>query len=275
MTVRYVSAALVTGAAVFAVSVTQAHETWLLPVDFTAEPGQSIEFRMTSGMDFPALGSGIDRRRVTESVLHQDGDSQGLVPSGATQGALELSAIPGPGLACAWVRLRPRILEIESSEDVEHYLEEIGAPENVWSTWRQREAGTVWRESYSKLARTYLQGELKGASTARIVSCLGETSEARFEILPLADPTGLVAGQSLQLQVLFDGEPLPGQAIGLLREGAEPARLMRSDADGRITVTPDGSGRHMLYATNLRPVDAADYNWESDFITLTFEISAP
>lgn len=269
LTARHVSGAVV---ALLATSGTQAHETWLLPADFTPEPGRSIEFNMTSGMGFPALGSGIDRRRVVESILHQDGDSQSLVPSGGTEGALELSAIPGPGLACAWVRLRPRVLEIGDDEDVEHYLEEIGAPESVWSTWRQREAGTVWRESYSKLARSYLQGQLPGASSARIESCLSETSGARFEILPLADPTNLVAGESLQLQVLLDGEPLPGQAVGLQREGAAPARLLRSDADGRITVTPDGGGRHMLYATNLRPAEARDYNWESDFITLTFEV---
>jgi hypothetical protein len=258
-----------------AASVTQAHETWLLPADFTPEPGQSIEFRMTSGMGFPDLGSGIDRRRVIESVLRQDGGSQALVPSGATEGALELSAIPGPGLACAWVRLRPRVLEIAEAPDVEHYLEEIGAPENVWNAWRRREAGAVWRESYSKLARTYLHGQLQGANPARIESCLRETSDARFEILPLADPTSLAVGTALELQVLFDGEPLAGQAIGLQREGAEPAPLMRSDGDGRVTVTPAGPGRHMLYATNLRPVEADGYNWESDFITLTFEVPEP
>lgn len=261
--------------AFLAASGTQAHETWLLPADFTPEPGQSTEFMMTSGMGFPGLGSGIDRRRVVESVLYQDGDSQGLIPSGGTEGALELSAIPGPGLACAWVRLRPRILEIGADEDVEHYLEEIGAPESVWTAWREQDPGAVWRESYSKLARTYLHGQRSGTSIGRIESCLQEQSGARFEILPLADPTRLAAGETLELQVLFDGEPLSGQAVGLLREGAAPTPLQRSDADGRITITPGGPGRHMLYATNLRPADGEDHNWESDFITLTFEVAEP
>jgi hypothetical protein len=261
--------------ALLGAAAANAHETWLLPADFAPEPGRSVEFRMTSGMGFPGLGSGIDRRRVAEAVLHQDGDSQGLVPSGATEGALELSAIPGPGLACAWVRLRSRILEIGEDEDVEHYLEEIGAPESVWNSWRQRDAGTVWRESYSKLARTYLRGEARDGGAVPIESCLPERSEARFEILPLADPTRLAIGDALVLQVTFDGKPLAGQAVGMMREGAEPAPLVRSDADGRITITPSGPGRHMVYATNLRPAEADDHNWESDFITLTFEVPGP
>lgn len=258
----------------------RAHETWLLPMDYSPQPGQSTELQMTSGMRFPQLGSGIDRRRVIESILYQDGDGQALVPSGGTEGALKLSAIPGPGLACAWVRLRPRVLELENDEDVEHYLEEIGAPENVRDAWHEREAGTVWRESYSKLARTYLRGggltaANSAASSAGIESCLQERSGARFEILPLTDPTRLVAGENLELQVLFDDEPLAGQAVGLMREGAAPVPLQRSDDAGRITITPTGPGQHMLYATRLRPAKADGFNWESDFITLTFNVGAP
>lgn len=270
---RFVTAAAVT-AALFA-APTGAHETWLLPMDFTPEPGQSTEFILTSGMSFPESGSGIDRRRVVGSTLHQDGYGQALVPSGATEGALELSAIPGPGLACAWVRLRPRVLQIDDRGDVEHYLEEIGAPQSVWRAWREREEGSVWRESYAKLARAYVRGEGEEDVVGRVESCLDEASEARFEILPLADPTDLGAGEALELQVTFDGKPLAGQAVGLMREGQNPAPLTRSDDDGRITVTPGGPGRYMVYATNLRPAEADDHNWESDFFTLTFEVAAP
>jgi hypothetical protein len=71
--------------------------------------------------------------------------------------------------------------------------------------------------------------------------------------------------------VLFDGRPLAGQAVGLVREGAEPVPLVRSDDAGRLFFTVAGPGRHMIYATHLRPASADDYNWESDFITLTFE----
>ena len=68
-------------------------------------------------------------------------------------------------------------------------------------------------------------------------------------------------------------EPLAGQAIGVVREGHSPEPLRHADAYGRVVIDISGPGRHMIYATNLRPADAEDANWESDFVTLTFEVS--
>lgn len=243
-----------------------AHETWLLPKDFTPPAGQSLEFTLTSGMGFPSLGSGVDRRRITEARLIQDGDEQALVPVGGSAGALELTAIPYGGVACAWVNLQPRVLEIEADEDVEHYLEEIGAPESVCTAWRASRETTAWRESYAKLTRTYLVG----SGEADPEPCWHEPTGTRFDIRPMADPTGLEPGDTLELQVLFDGEPLAGQSVGFVREDEEPRALQRSNEAGRMTVTVGGEGRHMIYATNLRRADGDDYSWESNFTTLTF-----
>jgi hypothetical protein len=249
-----------------------AHETWLLPRSFVVEAGESTELLITSGMGFPALASGIDRRRVVDAVLLQDGERQRLVPSRDRVGALELTAVPGPGLACAWVQLHPRILEIEEKDSVEHYLDEIGAPASVRDAWMAGDE--EWRESYAKVARSYFRAENGAAGVLGDESsddCYASATSARFDILPLTDPTRLAIGDELELQVLFDGQPLAGQAVGLVREGAEPVPLVRSDGDGRLFFTVSGPGRHMIYATNLRPASDDDYNWESDFITLTFE----
>lgn len=250
-----------------------AHETWLMPGDFTPPAGQSVDFVLTSGMGFPEPGSGIDRRRIEKAVLLQDGDERALVPVGGSEGALKLSGIPGGGVACAWVRLRPRTLEIEAPEDVEHYLEEIGASEAVWSAWRASRETVVWRESYGKLARSYLVGSGPGATRAPSAACWQTPSSARFDILPMSDPTAVEPGDRIELQLLLDGEPLADQAIALLREGGEAGPLLRSDADGRVPLMIEGPGRHMIYGTNLRRADGADYSWESDFTTLTFMVS--
>lgn len=246
----------------------RAHETWLLAEDFRPPAGASAEFTMSSGMAFPAPGSGIDRRRIAEAALAQGGERRNLIPAGAREDVLVLSGVPEAGTACAWVRLNPRILEIPDATDVEHYLDEIGAPDAVWTAWRGDRGEELWRESYSKLARTYLKAS--GGDSAG--SCIGEVSDARFEILPLGDPTELEIGDALELQVLFDGAPLAGQAVGFIREGEEHAALRRSDEAGRVSLPITGDGRHMIYATNLRPATGADFNWESDFTTLTFRV---
>ncbi|MEO1078950.1 MAG: DUF4198 domain-containing protein [Pseudomonadota bacterium] len=256
-----------------AICVTRAtaHETWLLPSSAEIEPGKAVEFVMTSGMGFPSLGSGIDRSRVVDAVLMQGAERQSLVPSNAFEDALELSAVPGLGLACSWVQLRPRVLEIPDKDSVEHYLGEIGADEKLYKTWRSQGADSIWRESYGKLARNFLSVGKEADATRK--SCIREASAARFDILPLRDPTGLSLGDMLEIQVLFDGKPLSGQAIGFVSEGASPAELVRSDPQGRVQLTIRGSGLHMVYATNLRPAPAEeDFNWESDFVTLSFKV---
>jgi hypothetical protein len=255
---------------------TSAHETWLLPERFTAPASGAARFTMTSGMGFPEPGSAITAERITQAQFVQGGTAQALQPGAATAGVLHLTATSEGGTACAWVNLRPRILQIDSEQSVEHYLEEIGAPESVWSVWRDTRALGAWRESYSKLARSYLAGSGPEAGTAGAgeASCWRTPSTARFDILPLTDPTQLRAGDNLELQLLFDGEPLAGQAVGLVREGAAVQGLLRSDARGRVSITADAAGRHMLYATHLRPVEAEGHAWESDFVTLTFRVDA-
>lgn len=255
------------GAALLALSAPGgAHETWLLPTDSAPPDNRSVEFTLTSGMRFPEPGSGIDPVRIVDATLLQDGDAQALVPTRTREGALELTAKRSSGVACGWVSLRPRVLTFESDDDVTHYLEEVGAPQSVWDAWRRVRGRVVWRESYSKLARTYLAG--RSGTTAE--PCWNVRAGARFDIVPLSDPTTLSAGDTLQLQVLFDDEPLAGQAIGFVREGARPETLVRSDDKGRVTLTMTAPGRHMVYATNLRRVDNDAYAWESDFTTLTF-----
>ncbi|EAQ97479.1 DUF4198 domain-containing protein [Congregibacter litoralis] len=244
-----------------------AHETWLLPETFQPEADSQITLSMTSGMAFPTLGSGISAARIREAVISQNGQRDLLIPMDTRGGALELIATPGAGTACAWIALNPRILEIKP-EAVAHYLEEIGADDSVWEAWNTQPEPRFWKESYSKLARTYLRSASDDAATEES-SCWSDESASRFEILPLNNPTSLAPGETLELQVLFDREPLTNQAVGLWQEGDDAGVLHRSDDDGQVSLEFAGDGPHMIYATHLRPQMGEGFNWESDFVTLT------
>jgi hypothetical protein len=255
---------LLTGAAL---SGAQAHETWLLPRDFTPAVGEATSLVMTSGMAFPELNAGIDPRRISEAVLVQDGERYSLVPAGMTEAALELTTSLREGDACAWVGLRPRILEIEA-DGVAHYLEEIGASDANLSAWAEQPEPRTWRESYAKVARTYLRSE---PATSLGRPCWTAQSDARFDILPTSNPSVLRAGDAIEVQVLFDGQPLAGQAVGLMHEG-EKEPLQRSNAEGVVRFTFGAAGSYMIFATHLRPQQGDDFNWESDFVTLTLDV---
>lgn len=245
-----------------------AHETWLLPDDFSPAAGSLVEFQMSSGMGFPAKGSAITPDRVVDASLANNLSIHALDPQRATDGGLSLQALAKEGLNCVWVQLRPRILEIPDHDDIKHYLEEIGAGDSVWQHWNAEKDEDLWKESYSKLARTYLRASASGATP----DCTATASKSRFEILPLQDPTQLRAGGSLDLRVLFDGEPISGQSVAVVREGDQPQPLLSSDEKGLLKVQTTGIGRYMVYATHLRAIDRDNFNWESDFVTLTFEV---
>ena len=265
---RWTSAVALVGAAL-AIHSTQAHETWLLPESFDPPAGKPLVLRMTSGMGFPDMDSAIDPSRVARATLLQNGKSVDLTADSVGGGALLLEATPQAGPACASVLLHPRVLEIPEFADVEHYLDEVGAPAAVWDAWRATRDTDVWRESYSKLARSFL----RGGEDAEAAPCWTASGDTRFDVLPTVDPSDLRSGQTLPLRVLLDGEPLAGQAIGVVREGHSPEPLRHADAYGRVVIDISGPGRHMIYATHLRPADAEGANWESDFVTLTFEVS--
>lgn len=245
-----------------------AHETWLLPDSFSPGSGATVEFQMSSGMSFPAPGSAITPDRVASATLVSSVQSADLEMQTMGEGVLVMQGKAQEGLNCARVQLKPRILEIPAHDDVEHYLEEIGASESVWNHWRADRDGSLWRESYSKLARTYL----RAPSEAIEAGCIATSVDSGFDILPSQDPTQLSRGASLQLKVLLNGQPLAGQAVGVVREGSPPDELRRSNEKGYLEVPLNGTGRYMIYATHLRPADGENFNWESDFVTLTIEI---
>ncbi len=246
-----------------------AHETWLLPESFSSNSGAPVAFQMSSGMGFPAPGSAITADRIVDAALVSAGQRVALEALAVGNGVLRLRGMAHEGVNCAWVQLYPRVLEIPDQDEIVHYLEEIGAGDAVWNHWRAEAAESLWRESYSKLARTYLRAASDDASA----TCVSESAPSRFDIRPLQDPTGLRPGDSLRLSVFFDGKPLSGQAVGIVREGSGPDTLRRSNAQGHLEVPLPGVGRYMIYATHLRPVEGEVFNWESDFVTLTIEVT--
>jgi nickel transport protein len=99
-----------------------------------------------------------------------------------------------------------------------------------------------------------------------------------LEIVPLADPAALRAGESLRVRVLFRGKPLPGaevergDGITTVKEGELPQ--FKTDAEGVATIPFDRAGPvvlaidHRVVPSGTPEIAAADlYN-----ATLAFNI---
>jgi uncharacterized GH25 family protein len=240
-----------------------AHDTWIMCTPPRIKPGDAVELHMTSGMAFPAYETApkparlqrcewrIGERRGSLTEF-ETGDSTSLVVKGR---------VATEGVAVVYAEFLPREIDL-TPEDVEHYLEEIGAPESVRRAWKEAGPDAKFHETYTKHARTYLRVGDGGDATG----CLGPVG-FNIDFLPDRDPTSLKVGDSLTIKVIRGGKELEGFAVGAVRAGDE-ATLQRTNQSGMVAIAIDGPGWWLVRGTELRR--RADGTWESDFTTLTF-----
>jgi uncharacterized GH25 family protein len=238
-----------------------AHDTWLLPGRFQVAPGETVTLGLTSAMAFPAPETAVKAERLAERKVRLAGKTSPLAP-GAASRDLRLSGPAGAGgIATAWIATRPRTLTL-TPEQVEEYLEEIGGQETVGAEWKKSGQKT-WRETYVKLAKTFVRvGETADRSWSEPVGL-------DFELLPEADPTRLSVGGRLSLVLLWQGRPLPGFPVGAVPAPPGKARLLKTDAEGRLSLSLDQAGPWLLRATRVAPSTARPGEWDSVFTTLT------
>lgn len=244
-----------------------AHDTWLLPARFAVAPGATVSLDLTSAMQFPAPESSVQPDRIAESGFRIGGRTRPLEVKGVGAKALELSAaLPEPGVAALWVESRPRSLTLKPDQ-VQHYLDEVGAPETVRARWKTTQS---WRESYRKVAKTFVRvGEPSGDRSWE------QPVGIALEIVPAKDPTELRAGDELPVRVLHNGKPLSGFNLYAVGPGVAKAVMRTTDQDGRATVTLTARGPWLLRGTLLEPSTAPDTDWDGLFTTLTVSAGPP
>lgn len=238
-----------------------AHDTWLLPARFAVAPGASVSLDLTSAMRFPAPESSVQPDRIAGSEFRIAGRTRPLDVKGVRAEALELSAaLPEQGVAALWVESRPRSLTLKPDQ-VEEYLNEVGAPETVRARWKTTQS---WRESYRKAAKTFVRvGEPGGDRSWE------EPVGIALEIVPAKDPTTLRAGDELPVRVLHNGKPLSGFSLYAVAAGMAKAVMRTTDQDGRATFTLTAPGPWLLKGTLIEPSTAAETDWQGLFTTLT------
>lgn len=246
----------------------RAHDTWLLPERFEVAVGKTLNIEMTSGMHFPRLESPIERTRVARAEARLGGSSVALTERRSQTHALAfLHPFRAAGIATLAVELKPRTLELRPAQ-VKEYLDEIGATPEVRRAWAAS-PGKAWVETYTKHAKTFLRVG-KAGEASRDLSWREAVGFA-LELVPDADPTAIAAGQRLTVTLLRDGKPLPGLAVGVVRENAAAGTLQTTDAEGRATLSFGKRGLYLVRATYLRPEGSSGDRWVSDFTTLTLE----
>lgn len=240
-----------------------AHDTWLAATA-RVEPRALLRMELSSGAAFPELEHTVQPDRLVTSACRIGGADVAMGVGPAWQYALRLRAwMAEPGIAVCRVALGPRTLDL-APDEVAHYLEEIGATATVGPLWAK--APRVWRETYTKHAKAIVRvGDTADASWREPVGLA-------LEIVPLADPTRLRAGDALPVRVLSAGRPLGGLPLRAVARGRAPA-FVTTDARGEASIPLAAGGPWLIAGTALRASPARAGEWESDFTTLTLDVA--
>ncbi len=242
-----------------------AHETWLAPGRFASSIGEPIDFGLTSGLKFPVLDYAIKPERVAEAQFRLAGHRSELKQLARGNSALRFGLTPAQaGLLTAWVRLKPKSLELSDVKVIE-YFEEIDAPKEVRNIWARRKERVAWKETYTKCAKTILRvGDAKDDDSWKVPVGMP------LEIVPLTDPTVWKVGEKVEVQLLENGKPLANIALGAIAEGGSKRDFAGTDADGRAAFLLVKPGRLLLFGIHLQ--SAAEV-WQSTFTTLTSQVA--
>lgn len=257
--------ATLTAAALALAASAGAHDTWLAATAHV-EPRSLLRMELTSGGAFPDLEQPIRPERLAVSACRVGGAEVAMGVGPSWQYALRLRTwMAAPGVAVCRVALAPRALELEPQE-VAHYLEEIGAAATVGPLWARTPEPRRWRETYTKHAKAVTRVGESADESWRDPVGLG------LEIVPLADPTRLRAGDTLPVRVLKRGAPLPGLPLRASARGRVGV-FVTTDAQGEARVALPSAGPWLVAGTELRASTARPAEWESDFTTLTLDVA--
>jgi len=242
-----------------------AHDLYLMPQKFRANVGETILLSAHTGDSFLNSEHGVDPARLTSAPAMPEGSWRIL--GKATHATVKLERA-GSQYFAIWTK--PKALSMEAAK-FEEYLKEEGLLAALELRARKNEQAKMSREMYAKYAKTFV---VAGEPTGNFREALG----LKIEFVPLADPAALKAGDSLPLQVLYDGKPLADVQVEMAlsvnaKLKSKHAIVGRTDAEGKIVVAIPEAGRIRLHCVQMERVAGPAHEWESFWASLTFEVA--
>jgi len=268
---RLVSSATAISLLAFASALT-AHDLFLRARSYFVEPNTAIEIMVLNGT-FDESEGPVARDRVRDiSVVSPSAtvhpDTNAWRPQGDTT-YLRLR-IGGAGTYVVGASVLPRVLAL-SAEDFNHYLESDGIPDVLEARRRDGELDKPARERYSKHVKAILQ--VGDQRSQQFDAVLGYPAE----LVPLANPYALNAGDTLAVRALVDGRPVSDQLV--LAGGRDVSgrpfqeQASRTNADGVAHFAVDRAGQWYVKFIHMTRVQAdLELDYESKWATLTFEV---
>lgn len=237
-----------------------AHDFWLVAV--------GDELHGVSGSRFPVSENAVAPERLAEAVAVHGRGRTPLTVVGARGNVLVLTADPVlEGSLWAAVAIKPRRIDL-SAEDFNEYLRHDGLPQVLRERAAQGELARPAVERYQKYAKALI---LRPGAGGTLVAAVGH----RIELVVIGDPATLRAGDTLTLEVRFEGRSASGLTVHAGVAGQPDGRHAQthvSDAAGRVRIPLSSAGSWYARTIHMRRVAEPPFEWESFWASVTFPV---
>ncbi len=257
----------------FSVSfVAQAHDFFLFPSKFRMTLGDSLKIFIHVSDSFPGTPQNWNPERVVR-FLHiapaKVYDLTAISPVDSPHAALILPTQGGTHIfALGW---KARLIEMRPEQFL-HYLQSEGLDHIIELRKQRGETEKTGRERYSRYVKTLVQvGDTGPGHFNKVI-------RQKIEIVPLVNPYSLKPGDSIVVQVLFDGKPLQNSLISATYPGFTDRpdtydQAVRTGKDGQASFVLRHQGPWLIRVVHMLPLEnSPEADWESFWASLTFEV---
>lgn len=245
-----------------------AHDMWIEPSSFTPKAAQIVSLRHFVGQDL--MGDPLPRNpALLQQFIVEDATGRRAVVGRAGADPAGLIRVAAPGVTVVGYRSNTSTVELPA-EQFESYLKEEGLIAVAAARSLRNETTKPVRELFSRCAKSLL---LSGpALPTQGDRALGFTLELTAE----RNPYVLREGDTLPVNLMYEGKPLAGALVVAMNRGDPSVKLaLRTGKDGRVRFRLPRSGMWLVKAVHMIPAAAgSDANWESFWASLTFELPA-
>ncbi len=258
-----------------------AHDLWLVAGKYRLAPGELTRVFINSGDQFPESLSLVGELRLATVAVHGPLEVRRIsafrVDGKSLSFDLQATAVGSHVLALG---TRPRRVRLKA-DDFHDYIEENGLERILALRDELGESADAAVERYSKWAKATIDvggvGDPESESEKDTEPSWSRPVGHRIEIVPSRNPNRVLPGEELEVQLLYEGQPLADMPIFGGKAGGPRGEIKtKTDGSGKAVVTIPSDGRWYLSSIHLvRLDDDPQISWESFWCTLTFEIEEP
>lgn len=252
----------------FVGSLANAHEFWLEPKAFRFKVGEDLKVDFMVGENFTGEFWDLTRHKAEKLDIYMGIDKKSLVK--------DVKPTKGKNLIYKFDREGTHLLSLESNdafleldgEKFNAYLKEDGLESILDARTKARELDKPSKEFYKRFAKLIVQAGTKTDATFK------KRLNTRLEIIPLANPYELKAGDYLACRVMWEGKPAAHSLVKVWSHTGNRIFLQNiyAEDDGTVKFPLSSKGPWMVSSVKMIPSEKEGADYQSFWASLVFGI---